>query len=128
MSRHSWPCWVHEELWHGEAIGKVLAAHGEPTGSERLAPLRRRLARRNPLSMMGHLARSALASESFVALHMSWGALNEWTTQAGYGRLGSLERHPVLTELLRRVMRQEGRHIDYYASEAHRRLDADPRA
>ena len=23
-------CWVYEELWHGEAIGRVLDAHGEP--------------------------------------------------------------------------------------------------
>jgi hypothetical protein len=34
----------------------------------------------------------------------------------------------VLSELLRRIMRQEGRHIDFYASEAHRRLAANPRA
>jgi hypothetical protein len=31
----------------------------------------------------------------------------------------------VLSELLRRIMRQEGRHIDFYMSEAEKRLDAD---
>src|SRR5207302_10151339 len=36
--------------------------------------------------------------------------------------------HPVLTELLRRIMRQEGRHIDFYAGEAHRRLESDRKA
>ena len=54
---------------------------------------------------------------------MTWGAVNEWTTQAGYARLAERAGHPVLTELLGRIMRQEGRHIAYYAGEAERRLD-----
>jgi hypothetical protein len=33
-----------------------------------------------------------------------------------------------LRELLRRIMKQEGTHIDFYASEAGRRLAASPRA
>ena len=53
---------------------------------------------------------------------MTWGAVNEWTTQAGYGRLAAKAKHPVLSELLRRIMRQEGRHIDFYALGARRRL------
>ena len=57
-----------------------------------------------------------------VAVHMTWGAVNEWTTQAGYGRLLEKAKHPVLSELLRRIMRQEGRHIDFYALGARRRL------
>ena len=56
-------------------------------------------------------------------MHMTWGAVNEWTTQAGYSRLAAKADHPVLSELLARIMKQEGRHIDFYASEAHRRLE-----
>jgi hypothetical protein len=55
-------------------------------------------------------------------LHMTWGAINEWTTQAGYCRLAETAGHPTLRELLRRIMKQEGGHIDFYASEATRRL------
>ena len=33
-------CWVFEELWHGEAIGAVLEAHGEAAGTRRIAALR----------------------------------------------------------------------------------------
>jgi len=58
---------------------------------------------------------------------MTWGAVNEWTTQAGYARLAKLADHPVLTELLSRIMKQEGRHIDFYASQARGRL-SDSRA
>ena len=58
---------------------------------------------------------------------MTWGAVNEWTTQAAYARLAKLADHPTLSELLRRIMKQEGRHIDFYAAQAKSRL-ADSRA
>ena len=67
---------------------------------------------------------SGLAGSDFTAVHMTWGAINEWTTQAAYAQLSRLSSHPVLSELLGRIMRQEGRHIDFYASEAERRLNA----
>jgi hypothetical protein len=117
-------CWAFEELWHGEAIGRVLDAHGEPSGATRVGALRERRRWRDALDVATHVGTSTLAGASFVALHMTWGAVNEWTTQAGYARLASVEGHPVLTDLLRRIMRQEGRHIDFYASEAERRLSA----
>ena len=46
----------------------------------------------------------------FPAVHMTWGAINEWTANAAYNRLATIADHPVLTELLGRIMRQEGRH------------------
>jgi hypothetical protein len=63
-----------------------------------------------------------------VALHMTWGAINEWTTQAGYARLSEAAGHPTLRVLLRRIMKQEGGHIDFYASEAACRLGESVRA
>ena len=120
--------WVYEEFWHGEAIASVLAAHGEPAGQERVGMMRRRLGWAERLRPLGMMAGSALAGEDFVALHMSWGAINEWTTQAGYAQLSQRAGHPVLRELLRRIMRQEGRHIDFYASQAEKRLAASRRA
>jgi len=38
------------------------------------------------------------------------------------------DSHPTLRELLGRIMKQEGGHIDFYASEAGRRLSESPRA
>ncbi len=120
--------WVYEEFWHGEAIASVLAAHGEPAGQDRVATMRRRLGWAERLRPLGMMAGSALAGRDFVALHMAWGAINEWTTQAGYAQLARRADHPVLRELLRRIMRQEGRHIDFYASQAEKRLAASGRA
>jgi hypothetical protein len=77
--------------------------------------------RRDALKPVAFTLVSALTPH-IVAVHMTWGAVNEWTTQAGYGRLAAKAKHPVLSELLRRIMRQEGRHIDFYAFGARERL------
>jgi hypothetical protein len=121
-------CWAFEELWHGEAIADVLEAHGESAGAPRVANLRERRKWRDTMEVASHFGASTLAGASFVALHMSWGAVNEWTTQAGYARLAAREANPVLTELLKRIMKQEGGHIDFYASEAARRLGESKKA
>ena len=121
--------WAWEEQWHGVALAAVLAAHGETAGRR---PDRRNAERARPegpaRSAAHHRWAVVLARRDFVAVHMTWGALNEWSTQAGYARLAELEHHPVLTELLERIQRQEARHIAFYATEARERLAASPRA
>ena len=115
--------WNYEEHWHGEAIGRVLAAHRRPNGMARVGDTRIGLGRRDRLRPLAFMLGSAVVPD-ITAVHMTWGAVNEWTTQAGYARLSQQAGHPMLTELLKRIMKQEGRHIDMYASEARRRLSA----
>lgn len=120
--------WNFEEYWHGVAIAQVLRAHGEPAEDDRIAPLR---ARRGSAGLLGPLSQglaSKLLGEDFIAVHMSWGAVNEWCTQAGYHRLAARAEHPVLAALLGRIARQESRHIAFYADEARRRLQSSARA
>ena len=76
--------------------------------------MRQQLPKNDSLRPTVFSAVSAL-TKHLPAVHMAWGAVNEWSTQTGYGRLIEKAKHPVLTELLRRIMRQEGRHIDFYA-------------
>jgi hypothetical protein len=121
-------CWVFEEMWHGDAIGRVLHAHGEVAGAPRIAALRHGRRRQEAGTTLSTIALAAFSGHAFVAGHMTWGAINEWTTQAAYGRLAQAAGHPTLRELLRRIMRQEGGHIDFYASEAARRLAESPKA
>jgi hypothetical protein len=120
--------WNYEEYWHGEALAQVLAAHGEAADSERVSALRQKLTIKDKLSPMLHGLGSLLAGDSWVAVHMTWGAINEWTAQAAYARLSVQEGNPILADLLHRIMRQEGRHIDFYAGEASRRLQGSTRA
>jgi hypothetical protein len=120
--------WNYEEMWHGDALGRVLAAHGEEAGPGRIDRMRRGLGVRDRLAPTLHALGSAVAASAFGALHMTWGAVNEWTTQAGYARLAARAQHPVLTDLLNRIMRQEGTHVAFYAGEAGERLAGDRRA
>jgi hypothetical protein len=117
--------WSFEEYWHGEAIGRILAEHDEAADGVRVEQLRTKIRRRDAWRPLLHGTASALAGPEWFAVHMSWGAVNEWTTQAGYARLAGKEDHPVLSELLRRIMRQEGRHIDFYASQAYKALESN---
>lgn len=120
--------WCFEEYWHGEAIGQVLKAHEEGAHAERVQPLRARIRRREAFKPWLHSLGSMIAGREWLAVHMTWGAVNEWSTQAGYARLIAAERHPVLTDLLKRIMRQEGRHIDFYATHARAALASSGRA
>jgi hypothetical protein len=118
--------WNYEEFWHGEAIAKILAAHDEQAGTGRISALRQRVAKSDKWKPLSFQLASAVTPH-LTAVHMTWGAVNEWTTQAAYARLAKLADHPTLSELLRRIMKQEGRHIDFYATQAKGRL-SDSRA
>ena len=117
--------WAYEEFWHGEAIGKVLSAHGEIAGRPRIRTVRDRVSSR--LGAVPTMIASML-TKHIVTVSLTWGAVNEWTTQAAYVRLARLADHPTLTALVGRIARQEGRHIDFYMTEATQRLEASTRA
>ncbi len=120
--------WAFEELWHGEALGAVLAAHGIADGTAQLADLRTGLGWRDRVRPLLLGLGGWMAGRDVVAVEMAWGALNDSTTQAGYSLLGRKSGHPVLKELLGRIMRQEGRHLDFYTRQATRRLATSGRA
>jgi hypothetical protein len=120
--------WVYQEYWHGEALACVLAAHNEPHGESRIAPMRTGLGLKDKLRPLLMGAGGLVGGGDFVAAHMAWGAVNEWMTQTGYSLVARRAGHPVLSELVGRIMRQEGRHIDFYATQARERLAASLRA
>jgi hypothetical protein len=113
--------WSYEEHWHGEAIAQVLAAHGEVAGNVRVKIHRGSLGLPDTFGTLTSMFLSKLFPQ-FPAVHMTWGAINEWTTQAGYAQLTKRANHPMLGELLKRIKKQEGRHIDVYLSESRRLL------
>lgn len=120
--------WNYEEYWHGEALAAVLAAHGVPGGDDHVRAVRLAQGWRDRVAPIRQAVLAQTIGEDFVAVHMTWGAVNEWSTHAGYARLADREAHPVLTELLKRVMRQETRHVAFYVSQARERLAASRRA
>lgn len=114
--------WNYEEYWHGEVLADVLTAHGIATGDAHVRSVRLRQGWKDKTDPLVQAMAANLIGEAFVATHMTWGAVNEWLTHTGYTRLAAIEDHPVLTELLSRIARQETRHIAFYTTQARHRL------
>ena len=112
-------CWVYEETFHGLALARFLEAAGSP-----LAP-RARPRGQETLAKRFEAAATAMVSKAwadFCAVHMVWGAINELTTLTGYRRFAAVAGHPVLTDLLDRIVLDESRHFFFYYRQAELRL------
>ena len=110
-------CWLYEEGMHGRALAKFLACAGRP--------VQQRVNGRT--TFRDHIDRTfttllAAVWRDFLALHMAWGAVHECTTIHAYQRLAQNNEHPVLNELLKRIIADEARHFSFYMWQAERRL------
>jgi len=112
-------CWVHEETFHGIALARFLEAAGHP-----LPPRATRRGQEPFVKRLEAWATAAVSSAwpDFCAVHMAWGAINELTAVTSYHRLKLLDGHPVLGDLLERIMRDESRHFFFYYRQADARL------
>src|SRR3954451_982829 len=134
-------CWVYEELWHGEAFSDFLRAYGievpaepklpdgstpMPTRATRTQRVREELGVGHQLSLLPTMLGSMLFRD-FIALHMTWGAINELTTLTGYHALIRRSDHPVLHHMLKRVIQDERRHFAFYRAQGKARLGRAPR-
>lgn len=111
-------CWIFEESAHGRALRRFL----EETGQV-VEPRMRSRANVSQRLQEGLIARLSRFWPDFVGVHMTWGAINERTTLAGYKRLAVLADHPVLSDLLGRIARDESRHFAFYFHHARRWLE-----
>src|SRR5258708_18577597 len=106
--------WNYEELWHGENLGKLLNLYGiEFDTQDRIAKVRANLGLQNSLSLLSTMAGSWLLKD-FSAVYLSIGAINELSTLTGYTALIRKSGHPVLPDLLRRIIKDEPRHFAFY--------------
>lgn len=112
-------CWLYEETFHGIALARFLEAAGHPVGPRARPRSRDSLSQRVEMMMTATLSR---AWPDFCAVHMAWGAINELTTLTGYRRLAAVAGHPVLSELLAHIVRDESRHFFFYYRQADIRL------
>jgi len=135
-------CWVYEELWHGEAFSRFLGEAGFATAPDeerskwddpypskvgRNTWIRRKMGAKGYAAHIGTLFGSSLVKD-FPALHMAWGAVNEFSTLTGYHRLIARTEHPVMIDLLERVIKDERRHYAFYRNQAVMRLTRSPKA
>ncbi|MDF2444193.1 MAG: hypothetical protein JWR01_2396 [Subtercola sp.] len=114
--------WNREEFWHGEALADVLRMHDIELEFDELKSKRLKLGWKDRIDPVKQSVLSNLVGKDFIAVHMIWGAANEWSAVAAYKRLAEIEGHPVLAELLKRIAMQEARHVAFYATQARERL------
>ncbi len=120
--------WAYEEFWHGEALDKVLRTHGMLADYAHIREVRLAQGIMDRLAPINQALAANIIGEDFVAVHMTWGAINEWSAHAAYARMIQREDHPELGKLLKRVQKQETRHLAFYASQAKDRLERSSRA
>ncbi|GAA2172278.1 ferritin-like domain-containing protein [Agrococcus versicolor] len=120
--------WNREEFWHGEALAAVLAKHGITVDYDVLKATRVKLGWKDRLDPVKQSLLGNVVGNDFVAVHMTWGAANEYSANAAYHRLAKMQSHPVLTPLLKRIAIQESKHIAFYATQARKRLESSRKA
>ena len=110
--------WGEEELTHGELLNRFLLEAGIETCERWNAQVHRAVTlyyRANAFAVSGI---TNLIGRKFTGTHMAFGAIHEMTTAQGYRRLIALADHPVLTKILKGIIREESAHTQFYWSVA----------
>jgi hypothetical protein len=116
-------CWAYEEFFHGRAIRQFLEAAGVPIGAARADAVRRARSWREYLEEAG-AALLCHVVRDFQAVYLAWGAIQELSTVESYGLLARRTQHPILRELLERIIKDERRHFAFYFNKARPRLQS----
>jgi hypothetical protein len=113
--------WGYEECSHGRALAKFLELAGHAPSRRSLDEFSRPRRWLDVLQDLGARVVSSL-SKDFLAVHMTWGAINELTAVHAYASVADQTRNPVLAQIVRRIVKDERRHFAFYYQQATRRL------
>ena len=114
-------CWAYEEFFHGRTIGQFLAACGVPVAEDRVVEVQKKTSWREWFETLGASIICQI-SDHFHGVYLTWGAISELTTLEGYGILAGRTANPVLSDLLRRLAKDERRHFSFYYNKAKQQL------
>jgi len=110
--------WSVEEQTHGELLNRFLNEAGIETDEKWHKQVRRAVSTFYTVNNYLITSLTNLVGKKFTATHMTFGAIHEMSTMQGYRRLTNLADHPVLTEILRGIIREESAHAHFYRSVA----------
>ncbi len=114
-------CWVYEEMHHGRALDRFLVEVGRPSARDRYAEVHARpSARELATKWVGRAA--ANATPHFAAVHMCWGAVNEFLAAMAYTQLAYKTENRPLQTLVLKLAKDERRHFAFYHHQADKRL------
>ena len=110
--------WSSEEQTHGEVLNRFLNEAGIETGKKWQNQVRGAVSTFYTVNNYLITLLTNLVGKRFTATHMTFGAIHEMSTTQGYRRLATLANHPVLTEILQGIIREESAHTHFYRSVA----------
>ncbi len=115
--------WSGEEQTHGELLNRFLNEAGFETDERWQIQTRRAVSKTYTINnrLIGVLTN--LVGRRFTATHMAFGAIHEMSTTQGYRRLSQLAAHPVLTQILSAIIKEESAHTQFYRSVARIELE-----
>jgi rubrerythrin len=110
--------WSVEEQTHGELLNRFLNELGIETDEKWQAQVKRAVSKFYTVNAYLLTTLTNLVGKKFTATHMTFGAIHEMSTTQGYRRLINLADHPILTKILRGMIREESAHTNFYRSVA----------
>ncbi|CAN5583389.1 hypothetical protein BH10ACI1_BH10ACI1_31670 [soil metagenome] len=118
--------WGLEELVHGELLNRFLNEAGVETDEKWQAQVKNEISTSYTVTNYLITTLTNLVGKRFTATHMAFGAIHEMSTTQGYRRLSQLANHPVLTQILNGIIREESAHTNFYRSVARLELEKSP--
>ena len=106
--------WSNEEQTHGEILNRFLNEAGIETEEKWQSQVRRAVSTYYTINNYLITSLTNLVGKRFTATHMTFGAIHEMSTTQGYRRLKELANHPVLTQILDGIIREESAHTNFY--------------
>lgn len=110
--------WSAEEQTHGELLNRFLNEAGIVTEERWKTQIMDSVSTSYTVTNYLITTLTNLVGKRFTATHMAFGAIHEMSTTQGYRRLAKLADHPVLSEILRGIIREESAHTTFYRSVA----------
>jgi hypothetical protein len=110
--------WGIEEITHGELINRFLNEAGIETPDGWKETITRDVPGVYNFYTRILTALTNCVGKSFTATHMAYGAINELCAAQAYRRLIDIADHPVLTHILKGIIREESVHTQFYYSVA----------
>ncbi|MBP7377736.1 MAG: ferritin-like domain-containing protein [Pyrinomonadaceae bacterium] len=117
--------WGVEEVTHGEVLNRFLNELGVETGDNWQDEIRRNVTMAYNANSYLLTTLTNLVGKKFTATHMTFGAIHEMEAAQGYRRLVALADHPVLTQILNGIIREESAHCQFYWSVARLELNGN---
>lgn len=110
--------WGIEEVTHGQVINRFLNEAGIDTPDDWQNQTHRNVTTSYHVNTYLLTSLTNLLGSRFTATHMAFGAIHEMSTGQAYRQMRDLANHPVLTQILDGIIREEAAHTHFYRSVA----------